>query len=252
MRRPHELAALSLLAVLCACCAGASEERTGEPSGRVEDLQREVAELREVLGRSRHAGAETGTELARLQHQVMALEGQLAELRHQLHRQGESERQRQSKAGPPAKVAGVRAPGPLDASRIPPDADAHYAAAERAYERRYFDRARALYRAFLARHGSDARADDARYRIGASHLEENHPGDALRELRRVIHDHPRGDAADDALQAMAEAFFALRACRDARSALHALIRQHPRSPLVARARTRLEEIRRAPPGECGH
>ncbi|MCZ7677246.1 MAG: hypothetical protein M5U28_00045 [Sandaracinaceae bacterium] len=66
----------------------------------------------------------------------------------------------------------------------------------------------------------------------------------------MIAEHPQGDAADDALLAMADAFYRLHACTDARTALEALIRAHPRSPLLAQARQKLRDIQRAPRGYC--
>jgi TolA-binding protein len=66
----------------------------------------------------------------------------------------------------------------------------------------------------------------------------------------VISDHPNGDAADDALVGMADAFYRLHACTDARTALEAMIRAHPRSPRIQDARRKLREVQRAPRGYC--
>jgi hypothetical protein len=49
---------------------------------------------------------------------------------------------------------------------------------------------------------------------------------------------------------MADAFYRLHACDDARTALETIQRSHPRSPQAAEARTRLRDIQRAPAGYC--
>ncbi len=228
-----------------------------------EDLQQEIAhaqtkvgELEEVLERATkvvtRASADTGAQVEALQQQVMALEGQLAELRNEVQRQQTvlSEQQAETERQLKKLARHVGVDTSFDESQIPAGADAHWAAAQQAYDQRQFARARALYRAFVERHAQDERADDALLRSGTSYLEEDRPATALGELRRVIAEHPQGDAADDALLAMADAFYRLHACTDARTALEALIRAHPRSPLLAQARQKLRDIQRAPRGYC--
>lgn len=228
-----------------------------------DDLQQEithaqtkVAELEEVLGRAtkvvQRASADTGAQVEALQTQVMALEGQLAELRNEVQRQQTvlSEQQAETERQLKKLARHVGVDTSFDESQIPAGADEHWAMAQQAYDQRQFARARALYRAFGERHGQDARADDALLRSGTSYIEEDRPATALGELRRVISEHPEGDAADDALFAMADAFYRLHACTDARTALEALIRAHPRSPLIEQARRKLRDIQRAPRGYC--
>ncbi len=228
-----------------------------------EELQAEIAnaatkvqELEEVLDRATKLvtrnSADTGAQVEQLQQQVMALEGQLAELRNEVQRQqtasGEERAaiQRQLK-----RIAGrVGIDSAVDDSEIPADAGEHFALAERAFATREFSRARTLYRAFVQRHGDDERVDNAQYRIGASYLEEQRPATALGELQRVVADHPRGDVADDALLGMAQAFYALHACTDARTTANALIRAHRRSPLLRQARALLRQVQRAPQSYC--
>ena len=273
MRRSVRVALGLVLASagLSACWTSAEGEalrrrvRTLEESGGTqrEELQSEIAtaqtkvrELEEVLDRATRvvtrASADTGAQVERLQEQVMALEGQLAELRNEVQRQQtQSTEQQQDFERQLKKLARhVGLDTSVDESEIPAGADAHWELAEQAFGRRQFGRARTLYRLFVERHRADERIDNAQYRIGASYLEEDRPATALGELNRVRTDHPDGDVADDALLGMANAFYALHACTDARSTLQALIRAHPRSPLVRQARTRLREIQRAPRSYC--
>jgi hypothetical protein len=66
----------------------------------------------------------------------------------------------------------------------------------------------------------------------------------------VLERHARGDAVDETLLDLADAFWQMHACTDARAALEALIQNHADSPLADRARAKLREIRRARPADC--
>ncbi len=227
-----------------------------EALDRVGTTQTKVAELETVLqqatGVVQRASADTGAQVQTLQQQVMALEGSLAELRNEVTRQQaqivEQQNAIERQLKQLARHTGLD--NTVDESEIPPNVEAHWTAAQQAFDQRQFARARALFRAFSERHGRDARVDDALYRIGMSYLAEERPATALGELRRVISDHPQGDVADDALFAMGDAFYRLHACTDARTAIETLIRAHPRSTLLPQARTKLREIQRAPRGYC--
>jgi hypothetical protein len=49
---------------------------------------------------------------------------------------------------------------------------------------------------------------------------------------------------------MAEAFYRLKACSDARTTLDTLIKTQPRSPLIRKAKQKLRELRSSPRGAC--
>src|SRR5262249_15553125 len=111
-------------------------------------------------------------------------------------------------------------------------------------------RARALCREYVTRYAHDDHADDAQLAIGESYLAENRPATALGELRRVVSDYPQGDALDDALFDMGDAFYRLQSCTDARPTLETLTRRSPHSSLVTRARAKLHEVQHSPRGYC--
>ena len=274
MQRPAKLA-LTLVAAsagLSACWTSAAdgealrtrvremeqgqETQREELQSEISNAQTKVQELEEVLGRATkvvtRASADTGAQVEQLQQQVMALEGQLAELRNEVQRQQTASTEQQAAVQRQLKAIARRVGIDIsvDDSEIPQGVEEHWTAAEAAFTARDFSRARALYRAFIERHRADERVDNAQYRIGASYLEENRPATALGELQRVVADHPRGDVADDALLGMAQAFYALHACGDARTTANALIRAHRRSPLVSQARELLRQVQRAPASYC--
>lgn len=223
---------------------------------QMETAHSKVAELESVLERATELvtrnSADTGARVDELTQQLMVQTGQIDEIRHELSRLqeefNEQQRDYEDRMKRLARRAGVDMP--VDETQIPAGADEHYQAAHVAYEARDFSTARALYRAFVTRYASDARADDAQLRVGQSYLLEDRPATALGELRRIISDFASGDQVPAALLGMGDAFYRLHECDSARTALETLQRAHPRSPQAADARTRLRDIQRAPAGYC--
>jgi len=223
---------------------------------QMENAHSKVAELESVLERATELvtrnSADTGARVDEFQQQLMVQTGQIDEIRHELSRLqeefNEQQRDYEDRMKRLARRAGVDMP--VDETQIPAGTDDHYQAAHVAYEARDFSTARALYRAFVTRYPSDARADDAQLRVGQSYLLEDRPATALGELRRIISDFASGDQVPAALLGMGDAFYRLHECDSARTALETLQRAHPRSPQAADARTRLRDIQRAPAGYC--
>ncbi len=234
---------------------GMERERT-QMQEALANAQTKVAELEVVLERATNVvtrnSADLGTDVIALREQLQAMEGTVAELQNELtntQRQiGEQQQEFDQRIQQFARKSGVDMP--VDPSQIPPRADDHFSAAYRAFQAGDHSQARALFRAFVERHADDDNVDNAQYWIGKTYLEEGRPAGALGEFRRVLSSWPQGDAIDETLFDMGDAFFQLHACTDARAALEALVSGHPRSPLVAEARSKIREIRRAPRSAC--
>jgi TolA-binding protein len=219
-----------------------------------------VAELEQLIERATSVvtrnSADTGARVEELQRQLSTIEGQLAELQQSTTQSQREMTERMEKQGETtkrtieqiARKAGVDMA--VDESQIPADRNEHYAQSNRAYQTGEHSKARGLLREYVRRYAQDEQADNCQYMIGASYLAENQPARALGELRRVITDWPRGDAIDEALFDMGDAFYRLHACTDARSTYDTLVRTQPRSTLARRARDKLREIGRAPRGYC--
>ena len=123
-------------------------------------------------------------------------------------------------------------------------------AAYQAYQAADYDKARALWREYITRYPNDAKAGEAQYWIGASYTQQNKPATALGEYRKVISDYAKSSAVNVALYGMADAFYRLHACTDAKSALQALIKRKPESSLHDRAKKLLKDTTSAPRGYC--
>jgi TolA-binding protein len=268
--RLHGARAATIAAVLacgpvsgCLMTAAQGEElRTAQRASdtRIEQLEessnQKVAELEQVLERATQVvtrnSADVGAEVQTLREQVSMLEGTTAELRHKLETllqeyalyKADLE-QRLATASTPAGAKPV-----LDPAEIPADAEGHYKAGTTAYQAAQYEKARALFREFLTRYPQDAKAGNAQYWIGASFLQENKAAAALGELRKVISNFGKSTAVNVSLYGMADAFFRLRACTDAKSAIEALIKRKPDAALLDRAKKLSDDIKLAPKGTC--
>jgi TolA-binding protein len=210
----------------------------------IKQLEGVIEQATQVVQRN---SADVVTQVSELQGKVASLEGRLAELQYAIDEL--------KKAPAPAPVAassgsGSTAPAPAPVDETPADKNEHYAAAYRAYSERDFTKARTLFKSFIERYGTDTQADNAQYWIGASYLVENRPATALAELKKVIQNFRGGDAVDEALLDMAEAFYRLRACSDSRNALDTLIRTQPNSPLVSKAKAKLKDMKKLEKDYC--
>ncbi|MDB4988835.1 MAG: repeat containing exported protein [Myxococcaceae bacterium] len=229
----------------------AAEEKAQES---ITQLQGVIEQATSVVQRN---SADATEQVSELQTKVASLEGRLAELQNALEQQQKNPTAATSATSGGA-VSGTQGSagatvGQPDAAKTddtPVDKNEHYAAAYRAYSARDFAKARSLFRSFISRYPTDAQADNAQYWLGASYLVENRPATALDELKKVIQNYRGGDAVDEALLDMAEAFYRLRACSDSRNALDTLIRTQPTSPLVSKAKAKLKELKKPDKDYC--
>ncbi|MEM9067313.1 MAG: tetratricopeptide repeat protein [Myxococcota bacterium] len=236
--------------------SGMEGQRT-QMRAALESAEAKVRELEQVLERATEVvtrnSADLGTEVGQLRQQLQAMEGTVAELRNELQGTQQALAQQQTtldqRINQMARRAGVDLS--LDESQIPSERNEHFTAAQTALRQGEHSKARALFRAYVQRYSDDDRADDAQHAIGKSYLEQRQPARALSEFRRVVSNYRSGDIFDQTLFDMAEAFYQLHACTDARSALEALIqRASRRSALGRQARTKLRQVRSAPRGYC--
>ena len=204
-------------------------------------LGAKLKELEEGLERARalltRDSADTVSRVTEQQQKMNELEGKLDEMTHNLA--GLIEQTAKARADLDEKLGkfGTK-PGEvaLDPASIPADKGAHFAAAYDAYKAAEHEKARALFKEYLTRYATDEKAGDAQYWIGASYLVQNKPATALGEYRKVISQYPKSPAVDTALYGMADAFFRLHACTDAKGAIEALIKRKPSKALEDRAK----------------
>jgi TolA-binding protein len=267
--RSRLLAAIGCAWLLGACYMTKSDanQRFDDQKRELEALQAEVranhlalgAKLRELedgLEKSRalltRDSADVGAQVQAQQQKMAELEGKLDEMTHNLGSLVEQTAKAQAALDDRLGKIGTAKPGEvaLDPSQIPSDKAAHFAAAYDAYKAANHEKSRALFKEYLTRYPSDDKAGDAQYWIGASYLVQNKPATALGEYRKVISSYPKSPAVDTALYGMADAFFRLHACTDAKGAIDALVKRKPSKALEDRAKQLSRAIKDAGKEYC--
>ena len=220
------------------------------------DLEAKRKELEETLAEAsrvlRRNSADQGLQIEEIQQRLAVMEGQFAEIRMEQAGASEAQAQRsleiQQRLSEVARAAGMDVP--LESSEIPESKSAHWDALEKSYRVNKHSHTRALARAYVARYPRDKKADNAQYLIGSSYLQQEQAAAALGEFQKVISNYRSGDAIDDTLFDMAQAFLKVRQCNDAGTALRALLNNHPKSPLRKQAQRELRRVRELGPAEC--
>lgn len=221
-------------------------------TAEVARLEASITSMQGRLEATGRGSANFGADIDGLRTQLSAIEGRIAELTQGLAstqtqiREQDTALERQIEML--ARKAGIDLS--LRDADIPADKTEHFAAAYRAYQQADHTRARALFSEYVRRYPQDDNTDNAQYWIGKSYLDQQQPARAIGAFREVITRYRDGDALDRALFDMSDAFFQLRACADARTALEAMVQARPNSPLVRDAQRKLRELRSPPRGYC--
>jgi len=221
-----------------------------------EDLEVKRKELEEALAEAsrvlRRNSADQGLQIEQIQQRLAMMEGQLAEVRMESTGASQAQAQRslelQRRLSEVARAAGMDIP--LDSTDIPESKSAHWDALTKAYRINKHSYARALARAYVERYPKDKQADNAQYMIGSSYLKQSQAAAALGEFQKVLSTYRKGDAIDETLYDMAQAFLQVRSCDDAGTALKALLKNHKGSPLVPQAKKQLRKVRELGPADC--
>ncbi|MGD8316544.1 MAG: tetratricopeptide repeat protein [Myxococcales bacterium] len=227
---------------------------------RLDDLERDLEAKRKELEAAlaeaslvlRRNSADQGLQIEKIQQRLATMEGQIAELRNEAigatQAQAERSIELQRRLSDVARAAGMDVP--LEPNEIPPTKGAHWEALSKAYRINKYSYARALARAYIERYPKDDRADDAQYIIGSTYLRQGQPAAALGEFQKVLSNYRKGDALDKTLFDMSEAFLQVRSCKDAETALKALLKNHKKSPMYEEARREYRKVRELGPADC--
>jgi len=262
---PAAVLTCSWLLGACYMTKSDANQRFEAQTRQIEALQGEVRanhlalgaklkELEEGLERARalltRDSADVGAQVQQQQQRMAEIEGKLDEMTHNLS--GLIEQTAKARADLDERLKVNTKPGEfaLDPSQVPADKGSHFAAAYDAYKASEHDKARALFKEYLNRYASDDKAGDAQYWIGASYLVQNKPATALGEYRKVIANYPKSPAVDTALYGMADAFFRLHACTDAKGAIEALVKRKPSKALEDRAKQLAKAMKEAGKDYC--
>ena len=225
-------------------------------SAKHAELERKLDEVSQGLESARalltRDSADVGAQVQAQQQKLAEVEGKLDELTHNLTDMIEQAAKARAELDEKLGKLGTSKTGEmtLDAGQIPSDKTAHFSAAYEAYKAGDQDKARALFKEYVTRYPTDPKAGDAQYWVGATYLVQNKPATALGEYRKVIALYAKSPAVDTALYGMADAFYRLHACTDAKGALEALSKRKPAKALDDRVKQLQRAIKEAPKGYC--
>ena len=213
------------------------------------ELQEALAEASRVLRRN---SADQGLLIEQIQVRLATIDGQIAELRMETVGATQAQAQRsleiQRRLGDVARAAGMDVP--LDEAEIPKSKSAHWEALQKSHRINKHSYTRSLARAYVQRYPKDEHADNAQYMIGSSYLKQEQAAAALGEFQKVLSTYRKGDALDETLYDMAQAFLEVRSCNDAGTALKALLKNHKSSRLAPQAKRLLRKVKTLGPADC--
>jgi TolA-binding protein len=217
------------------------------------DVDQKLAELQTVLDKATsvltHSSADVGAQVDAMREQLNTMDGLVAELKQKLEAVETQVATQRTDIDTQLAKAGT-GKGALTASDIPADKASHFQAAYSAYTAGDQEKARSMFREYVTRYHDDAKAGEAQYWIAASYTQQNKPATALGEYRKVIAEFSKSGAVNVALYGMADAFYRLKACTDAKNALDALIKRKPESSLADRAKRLQKEVKTAGKSYC--
>ena len=218
------------------------------------EVDQKLGELQQVLDRATgvltRGNADVGAQVDQMRNQLATMEGLVDEMRHKF--EALDQQMQAQRADIDQQLAKLRSGKEvLDPSQIPADKAGHFKLAYDAYAAGEHEKSRALFREYILRYHDDGKAGEAQYWIGASYTTQGKPATALGEYRKVIADFGKSSAVNVSLFGMADAFFRLRACGDAKSAVDALLKRKPEPGLTDRAKKLLKEVNNVDKSYCG-
>lgn len=231
----------------------ANQERLDSLENDLEVKRKELEDALEEASRVlRRNSADQGLQIEQLQQGLAVIEGQIAELRMESSGSSQAQAQRtlelQQRLNDVARAAGMDVP--IDSEEIPKNKGEHWDALTKAYRINKYSYTRALGRAYVERYPKDENADNAQYMIGSSYLKQDQAAAALGEFQKVLSSYRKGDAIDETLYDMAQAFLEVRSCNDAGTALKALLNDHKSSKLAPEAKKELRKVRALGAADC--
>lgn len=203
----------------------------------VEKLEDTLSRATRVLSRN---SADFGAEMESVKNKLMEIDGALAELRHEVQQSGQAVEKANQQVKDFAMAAGVDMP--VDESTVPDSPEAHFAMIQKSYTAGRHGEVRSLCKLYLSRYTKDTEADQVQMMIARTYLKQKRWANALGELRKLTDEYPKSDLTPEVLYEMANAFFALGDCTDARILIEAVKTKHKRSPFAKKATDLGEKI----------
>jgi TolA-binding protein len=217
------------------------EDDTGKNQKKLSEMidhaQQEVKSLEETLTKATRVlarnSADFGAEMETVKDQIMKFEGGISEIKHDLSQMQKNIDKTQKKINEFALAAGLDLP--IDESAVPKTAKEHFNAINRSMSAGRYGEVRSLARLYLKRYPKDRRCDMVQLAIGRSYINQRRYSKALGALRLFTDKYPKSRHMAEALYEMANAFFKLGVCTDAKILIDTILKRYKSSPFAKKA-----------------
>lgn len=207
------------------------EEMIARAQEQVESLDETLSKATRVLARN---SADFGAEMETLRNDINESKGAVAELNHELQIIQSSLEKTDKKVNEFALAAGLDIP--IDESRVPAQAMEHFKMIKDSMSKERYGEVRSLSQIYQDRYPRAGNLDEVQLMIGKSYMAQKRYAKALGALRRLADVYPNSAHMAEALYEMANAFFGLGDCTDARILVDTILKRYKTSPFADKAK----------------
>ncbi len=205
----------------------------------VDKLENTLLQATRVLTRN---SADFGADMENLKKRLREIDGSLAEMRHEMEQSMAQIESTNKKIIDVASAAGLDIP--VDASKVPAEPDVHFKMIVDSFSAGRWGEVRSLAALFVEKHPRHKSVEDAQLYSAKSNMSQRRWSRALGPLRTFTETYPNSPKMPEALYLMAECFYNMGDCTDARILLDAVNTKYKESPFAEKARALAETIRK--------
>jgi TolA-binding protein len=213
--------------------------------------QTQVTNMEEALSRATMVlarnSADFGAELEEAKTELNRAEGTMAELTHSMEALTRKVEDSSRRINEFALAAGLDLP--VDESTVPPEAKDHMQMMKDSLSAGRYGEMRSLAKLYQDRYPRAKDLEEVQLMIGRSHIAQKQYAKALGALRRFVDLFPKSPRMPEVLYEMANAFFMLGDCTDARILVDTLETRHGGTPAASKA-VKLKELMTSQPAKC--
>ncbi len=220
------------------------QEMIARAQTQVTNMEEALSRATMVLARN---SADFGAELEEAKTELNRAEGTMAELTHSMEALTRKVEESSRRINEFALAAGLDLP--VDESTVPPEARDHMQMMKDSLSAGRYGEMRSLAKLYQDRYPRAKDLDEVQLMIGRSHIAQKQYAKALGALRRFVDLFPKSPQMPEVLYEMANAFFMLGDCTDARILVDTLETRHAGTPAASKA-VKLKEIMTTQPAKC--
>ncbi|MCK9521995.1 MAG: outer membrane protein assembly factor BamD [Proteobacteria bacterium] len=203
----------------------------------MDELNDTLTKATRILARN---SADFGAEMEGIKDQMMASQGTFAELQHAIEVLQKEMSESTQRVTDFALAAGLDLP--IDESRVPQAEIDHLKAIRDALSAGRYGECRSLIKVFQKRYPASKNADEVQLLMARAYIAQKRHANALGALRAFVDNHARSPLMPEVLYEMANSFFQLGNCTDARVLIDTIQSRHASSPFAPKGQILLGTI----------